>query len=93
VRLTLLRTFGPSDPYVVQSSVAPGRSTGWHSHPGPSPIIVVSGSFTNDNPSENNCAGQTFAAGSARSSTPAAQTSTGPRQRHDTRGTIRSRTA
>src|SRR5438105_12593516 len=39
----LLMTRGDSDVYVVQNRIVPGGHTGWHSHPGPSIISVVSG--------------------------------------------------
>jgi quercetin dioxygenase-like cupin family protein len=50
----LLKTHGQSDIYVVDNKFPPGASTGWHSHPGPSLILVVSGTVTNypgDDPS------------------------------------------
>jgi quercetin dioxygenase-like cupin family protein len=37
---------GFSDVYVVHNKVAPGGHTGWHSHPGPSIVSVVSGTAT-----------------------------------------------
>ena len=61
----MLRTYGISDLYVVENTLAPGGTTGWHSHPGPSLIIVVSGSVTNYSPSEHDCAGHTYAAGAS----------------------------
>ena len=36
-----------SDIYVQSNVWAPGGSTGWHSHPGPSLIIVTAGTVTN----------------------------------------------
>src|SRR5829696_4743731 len=41
-----IRIGGDSDVYVVRNLVAPGGHTGWHSHPGPSIISVVSGTAT-----------------------------------------------
>jgi len=41
-----LKTKGLSDVYVVQNVIVPGGNTGWHSHPGPSIISVVSGTAT-----------------------------------------------
>jgi len=41
-----LKTKGLSDVYVVQNVILPGGHTGWHSHPGPSIISVVSGEAT-----------------------------------------------
>src|SRR3954451_21905743 len=37
-----LETRGLTDGYVVDNKFAPGQDTGWHSHPGPSLIFVVS---------------------------------------------------
>jgi quercetin dioxygenase-like cupin family protein len=41
-----LNTKGPSDLYVLQNTIAPGGTFGWHSHPGPSLVIVKSGTAT-----------------------------------------------
>ena len=41
-----IKTKGISDAYVVQNRIVPGGHTGWHSHPGPSIISVVSGQAT-----------------------------------------------
>ena len=40
---TMIKTRGQSDVYVVFNRIAPGGDTGWHSHPGPSVVSVVSG--------------------------------------------------
>ena len=37
---------GSSDVYVVHNRIVPGGHTGWHSHPGPSIVSVVSGEAT-----------------------------------------------
>ena len=37
---------GASDIYVLSNTIAPGGSFGWHSHPGPSFVIVKSGTAT-----------------------------------------------
>src|SRR6516165_1883076 len=42
----MIKTRGLSDVYVVQNKIVPGGHTGWHSHPGPSIISVVSGEAT-----------------------------------------------
>lgn len=57
-----LRTRGTSDVYVVDNKFASGVSTGWHSHPGPSLILVTAGTITNH--TADNCSGQTYSAGS-----------------------------
>ena len=41
-----IKTKGVSDVYVVHNTIIPGGHTGWHSHPGPSIISVVSGQAT-----------------------------------------------
>jgi len=41
-----LRTIGKSTVAVVENRVAPGGTFGWHSHPGPSLIVVKSGTIT-----------------------------------------------
>lgn len=44
--VSLQRTKGPSDLYVQSNVWAPGGSTGWHTHPGHSLIIVTAGTVT-----------------------------------------------
>ena len=39
----IIDTKGASHLYVVQNTVVPGGTFGWHSHPGPSLVIVKSG--------------------------------------------------
>jgi quercetin dioxygenase-like cupin family protein len=41
-----INTKGTSDLYVLQNTIAPGGTFGWHSHPGPSLVIVKSGTAT-----------------------------------------------
>jgi hypothetical protein len=40
------KTHGPSDLYVQNNLFAPGASSGWHTHPGYSLIIVTAGTLT-----------------------------------------------
>ena len=35
-----------SDLYVLENRIVPGGSFGWHSHPGPSLVIIKSGALT-----------------------------------------------
>ena len=42
----IFKTKGQSDVYVVYNKIVPGGHTGWHSHPGPSIVSVVSGTAT-----------------------------------------------
>jgi quercetin dioxygenase-like cupin family protein len=41
-----IKTTGASDLHVLSNRIAPGGSFGWHSHPGPSFVIVKSGTAT-----------------------------------------------
>jgi quercetin dioxygenase-like cupin family protein len=41
-----IKTKGISDLHVLQNTIAPGGTFGWHSHPGPSLVIVKSGTAT-----------------------------------------------
>src|SRR5258708_5383444 len=58
-----LKTKGLSDVYVVRNVIVPGGHTGWHSHPGPSIVSVVSGvatEYRSDDPNP-----EVYAAGDA----------------------------
>jgi quercetin dioxygenase-like cupin family protein len=44
--LSRQKTMGPSDLYVQNNVWQPGGSTGWHTHPGRSLIIVAAGTVT-----------------------------------------------
>jgi hypothetical protein len=57
VEITLQR---PSDVAVQQVTIAPGGSTGWHSHPGPAVVIVKSGSFTLYDADDRKCRPTTY---------------------------------
>jgi hypothetical protein len=52
----------PSDVIVQQVTIAPGGSTGWHSHPGPAIVIVKSGSLTLYDGDDRRCKGTKYAA-------------------------------
>jgi quercetin dioxygenase-like cupin family protein len=41
-----LKTKGVSDVYVTRNAIAAGGQSGWHTHPGPSLIIVTAGEIT-----------------------------------------------
>ena len=56
--LMLLRS-RPGGVAVQQVTLAPGGSTGWHSHPGPAVVIVKSGSFTLYDGDDRSCTGTT----------------------------------
>jgi quercetin dioxygenase-like cupin family protein len=58
-----LKTHGQSDVYVVDNKFPPGASTGWHSHPGPSLILVVTGTVTNYPGDDPSCPPRAYRAG------------------------------
>jgi quercetin dioxygenase-like cupin family protein len=58
-----LKTHGQSDVYVVDNKFPPGASTGWHSHPGPSLILVVTGTVINYPGDDPNCTPHAYSAG------------------------------
>jgi quercetin dioxygenase-like cupin family protein len=60
---TLLKTNGSTDLYVQQNTWQPGGSTGWHTHPGPSLVIVTQGTLTVYDSSDPTCAPQVYSAG------------------------------
>ena len=50
----------PGDVVVQHVTLAPGGSTGWHTHPGPAVVIVKSGSFTLYDADDPTCTGTTY---------------------------------
>jgi len=59
-----INTRGASDLYVLSNTIAPGGSFGWHSHPGPSFVIVQSGTATFYLGADPACRAHTVQAGS-----------------------------
>jgi hypothetical protein len=55
VWLSMQNTKGSSDLYVQNNVWQPGGSTGWHSHPGHSLIIVTAGTVTNYESDDPEC--------------------------------------
>jgi quercetin dioxygenase-like cupin family protein len=55
---------GPSDLHVLSNRIAPGGSFGWHSHPGPSFVIVKSGTATVYLGADLKCRPHRYSAGS-----------------------------
>jgi hypothetical protein len=53
--LSLQKTLGLSDVYVQNNVWDPGGTTGWHSHPGASLIIVTAGTITDYEGNDPNC--------------------------------------
>jgi quercetin dioxygenase-like cupin family protein len=59
-----LKTKGQTDVYVVDNKIVPGGTTGWHSHPGPSLILVVAGTVTNYEGDDPSCTPHVYSQGS-----------------------------
>ena len=59
----MINTKGASHLYVLQNTVAPGGSFGWHSHTGPSLIIVMSGIATEYHGDDPTCTPRLHPAG------------------------------
>ena len=51
------------DTVMQQIVIAPGGTTGWHSHPGPAVALVKSGELTVYSSEDATCTGHTFVAG------------------------------
>jgi len=64
----LLYTHGSTDLYVQQNTWQPGGSTGWHTHPGPSYVIVTVGSVTEYLGNDPTCTPHVYTAGTANDS-------------------------
>lgn len=60
-----LETKGLTDVSVVENRVAPGGTFGWHSHPGPSLIVVKSGTITFYRADDPTCSPDVYTAGQA----------------------------
>ena len=63
VWLSLQKTTGSSDVYVQNNVWAPGGSTGWHTHPGHSLIIVTAGTVTAYDGHDRRCRPQVYTVG------------------------------
>jgi quercetin dioxygenase-like cupin family protein len=61
--LSLQKTKGPSDLYIQNNVWSPGGSTGWHTHPGHSLIIVTAGTVTEYEGDDPSCTPHVYTAG------------------------------
>src|SRR5438093_12705976 len=59
-----INTKGESDVYMLENTIAPGGSFGWHSHPGPSIVIVKTGALTLYRAADPTCTPEVVEAGS-----------------------------
>jgi hypothetical protein len=53
----------PSDVYVNHIIADPGANSGWHTHPGPSVVVVKRGTATVEEVEDSNCVEHTYPAG------------------------------
>lgn len=60
-----LRTKGATSVQVVENRVEPGGTFGWHSHPGPSVIVVKAGTITFYRGDDPTCTGTPYGVGEA----------------------------
>lgn len=58
-----IKTQGHSDLYVQSNVWQPGGTTGWHTHPGPSLIIVTEGTITAYDGDDPHCVPHVYTAG------------------------------
>lgn len=63
--LSLQKTMGKSDSYVLSNVWQPGGSTGWHTHPAATLVIVTSGAITQYEADDPNCTPHVYTAGMA----------------------------
>ncbi len=61
--LSFQKTKGPSDLYVQSNKWTPGGTTGWHTHPGHSLIIVTAGTVTVYEGDDPSCTPHVYSAG------------------------------
>jgi hypothetical protein len=61
--LSFQKTKGPSDLFVQSNVWVPGGSTGWHTHPGHSLIIVTAGTVTVYDADDPSCTPQVYTVG------------------------------
>jgi quercetin dioxygenase-like cupin family protein len=59
-----INTKGESDVQILENRIVPGGSFGWHSHPGPSLVVVKTGALTQYRADDPNCKPQVVEAGS-----------------------------
>ena len=59
-----IKTKGATDVHMLQNTIAPGGTFGWHSHPGPSLVIVKAGTATFYDADDPACAPHVVATGS-----------------------------
>jgi len=59
-----ISTRGATDLHILENRIAPGGTFGWHSHPGPSLVIVKTGALTLYSADDPDCTPRLVSAGS-----------------------------
>ena len=59
-----IKTKGSTHVHVIENKIAPGGTFGWHSHPGPSIVVVKTGQLTLYLADDPSCTGRVVSAGS-----------------------------
>jgi quercetin dioxygenase-like cupin family protein len=59
-----ISTKGSTDVHILENRIAPGGTFGWHSHPGPSIVVVKSGALTLYRGADSSCTPTVVPAGS-----------------------------
>lgn len=59
-----ISTKGSTDVHILENRIVPGGTFGWHSHPGPSIVVVKSGALTLYRADDPTCTGRRIGAGS-----------------------------
>jgi len=58
-----IKTKGSTSVHIIENRIAPGGTFGWHSHPGPSLVVVKTGELTLYLASDPTCTGRVVPAG------------------------------
>jgi quercetin dioxygenase-like cupin family protein len=58
-----ISTKGATDVHILENRIVPGGTFGWHSHPGPSIVVVKSGALTLYRGDDATCTGELIPAG------------------------------
>jgi quercetin dioxygenase-like cupin family protein len=61
----VLRVDDAKDTVMQQITIAPGGTTGWHSHPGPVVVLITSGAMSFYDSEDPSCTAKTYTVGTA----------------------------
>jgi mannose-6-phosphate isomerase-like protein (cupin superfamily) len=84
-KVDTVQVHGAADMVVAQITIEPGVSIGWHSHPGPAVVVVVTGTLTIYDGDDPTCTGRSYGPGTADPSYGEAFVDLGQGHVHDAR--------